>query len=229
MGDLPLLLAIETSQRRGGVAVRDRTGAMHEESLATQLRHDDDLLPSIDRLYERLGLTPRQTEAIGVSVGPGGFTGLRIAVSTAKMMTETLGAKIVAVPSALVAAESHDGPGPIVVALASKQDTFWATRLARDQRDNNWTIEGAGRIANAENAWLNQTKVLLGDSYLPSPVRAMCEQLGVDVIEPQFSPLACARVATRMLAAGETVDPLQLAPIYPRPPTAVTNWKRGVH
>ena len=130
----PILLAIETSQRTGGVAVSDLQGRAHAEPLSQSLRHDDELLPAIDRLYTRLGLEPRQTRAVGVSIGPGGFTGLRIAVATAKMLAETLGVDLVAVPSALVAAGSYRGSGPIVVALAAKGETCWATRLRRVRR-----------------------------------------------------------------------------------------------
>jgi tRNA threonylcarbamoyl adenosine modification protein YeaZ len=107
----PILLAIETSQRVGGVALRNRrTGAIDVEMLRAHKRHDDDLLPAINRLFHRLHCSPRDLKggAVGVSIGPGGFTGLRIAVTTAKMLAETLDAQLLAVPSALVAAESLD-------------------------------------------------------------------------------------------------------------------------
>ncbi len=45
-----VVLAIETSQRKGGVALRDASGAAYVEWVAENLRHDDDLLPAIDRL-----------------------------------------------------------------------------------------------------------------------------------------------------------------------------------
>ena len=88
----PILLAIETSQRRGGVAVRDAAGDAHTEALAARRVHDVDLIAAVDRLFARLGLEPSDLGVVGVSVGPGGFTGLRIAVSTAKMFAESLGA-----------------------------------------------------------------------------------------------------------------------------------------
>ena len=101
-----LVLAIETSQRTGGVAVLDRHGIPHVEMLMQKKRHDDDLVPAIDRLFMRLGLDRAELGVVGISVGPGGFTGLRIAVTTAKMMSLATGAKLVAVPSALVVAEA---------------------------------------------------------------------------------------------------------------------------
>jgi tRNA threonylcarbamoyl adenosine modification protein YeaZ len=214
----PIMLAIETSQRLGGVALRDAQGRAHLEWLDPQGRHDDDLVAAIDRLYARLALAPRQTQAIGVSVGPGGFTGLRVAVSAAKMLAETLGAKIVAVPTALVVAESYQGRGPIVVTLASKGDTVWAVRL---RRDGEWQPEGDGGLCEAGAIPLEGAEALLGDRYLPPVVTDACARLGVSVVDPVFSPLACLGVAWRLLGQGKTSDALLLSPIYARPP-AVT-------
>jgi tRNA threonylcarbamoyl adenosine modification protein YeaZ len=222
-----VLLAIEASQRTGGVAVRDSHGETHVESMSGSARFDDDLLPAIERLYRRLGLTPQDTAAVGVSVGPGGFTGLRISVSTAKMLAETLGAQIVAVPSALVAAEAYEGAGPVVVALASKDDTTWVTRLDRsDEHDGAWSIEDDGLLVDAACIRLDGIKALLGDRYLPEPVRDKCDAEGIEIVEPVFSPLGCLAAAARLFEMSRTTDPLVLAPVYPRPPAAVSIWER---
>jgi len=221
-----VLLAIEASQRTGGVAVRDYHGEVHEEWMAPAARFDDDLLPAIERLYRRLGLAPGRTGAVGISIGPGGFTGLRISVSTAKMLAEALGACVIAVPSALVAAEAYEGPGPIVVALASKDATAWVTRLGRTGgRHGPWTIEGSGGIADAESLCLDGIGAMLADRYLPGPVRERCHEAKVPVIDPILSPRGCLSAAARLLQASRTTDALILAPIYPRPPAAVSLWE----
>ncbi len=221
-GSHSILLAIETSQGRGGVALRDRRGLAHVERLASALRYDDDLVGAIERLYGRLDLEPRATEAVDVSIGPGGFTGLRIAVTTAKMLAETLGARVIAVESALVAAESCQGPGPLLVALAAKRQTVWATRLER--REGVWVVAGAGGITDR----LDTTGItmVLADEYLPRSMRQECLRAGVPVKEPEFAPRACLAVAARLLGGGRVADPLQLQPLYPRPPEAVTAWER---
>jgi len=221
-----VLLAIEASQRVGGVAVRDAAGQTHVEWMSSAARFDDDLLPAIVRLYRRLGLVPDRTGAVGVSVGPGGFTGLRISVSTAKMFAETLGAQIIAVPSALVAAEAHKGPGPIIVALASKDATTWVTRLDRSEEPAGaWTIKDDGHAVDAAGIRLEGIKALLADRYLPQPVRDKCGAEAVEVVDPVFSPLGCLSGAARLLEMSRTTDPLVLAPIYPRPPAAVSLWE----
>jgi hypothetical protein len=46
----PIMLAIETSQRTGGVALRDRAGQVHVERLGEGTRYDDELVPAIDAI-----------------------------------------------------------------------------------------------------------------------------------------------------------------------------------
>ncbi len=220
-----VVLAIEASQREGGVAVRDRDGGAHAEGISTDTRYDDDLLPAIDRLYKRCGLQPGDTGVVGVSVGPGGFTGLRIAVSTAKMLAESTGARLVAVPSALVVAQRAAHSRPILVALASKDDTAWVTRLQRTP-EGSWQADDEGHLLRASELPLDGVAALYGDGYLPAPFREACTASNVPVEAPTFDPLACLEATERSAAASCFTDPLRLGPLYPRPPSAVTNWKR---
>ena len=219
-----IVLAIETSQRKGGVALRDASGAAHVEWVAEDLRHDDDLLPAIDRLYQRVELEPKATDAVGVSIGPGGFTGLRIAVSIAKMLGETLGCQLIAVPSALVAAGSFCGDGPIIVALASKADTCWVTEL--ENTGGRWEPANEGQLIDAASLELTDVRALIGDEYLPSEIRDKCALASVPIIEPKFDPQACLAATEQRLERGEVLDALTLGPLYPRCPEAVLKWHR---
>jgi tRNA threonylcarbamoyl adenosine modification protein YeaZ len=225
-------LAIETSQHIGGVALRDKHGEVHVEMLHTAKRHDDDLLPAIDRLMRRVGLSPGDLAraggggAVGVSIGPGGFSGLRIAVSTAKMLAESLGVRLVAVPTALVAAESYPGGGPIIVALACKGESFWSTRLERAAAG--WRIIGQPGIVDAGSFEIGAIEAVLGDMYLPAAVRARCDNARIAVVEPVFDPRACLSVTARGVLEGRTVDPLKIAPLYPRVPEAVSLWEKRI-
>jgi len=221
-----VILAIETSQRTGSVAVRRSDASVDCETLRTTTRHEDDLLPAIDRLLKRNRISRAELSAVGVSIGPGGFTGLRIAVATAKLLAEVLGVQIVAVPSALVAAEPRDEPGPMAVALACKRGWFWLTRLVRDaDNDGPWRIDGKPEMTDAAQADVRDVRVLLADRHLPDAMRDRCDREGVALIEPTFAATACLAVAHRMLRRGETVDPLSLAPLYARQPEAVRLWR----
>lgn len=99
--------------------------ALAEEHLRTDegRRLGDDLLPAIERVAQRAGISAAEIDAIGVSAGPGGFTGVRIAVTAGAVLGERLGAKVHAVPSWLVAAWAmEDGPEPAAICVASKRE-----------------------------------------------------------------------------------------------------------
>jgi tRNA A37 threonylcarbamoyladenosine modification protein TsaB len=135
------------------------------------------------------------------------------------------------VPTALVVAESMSpdhaavaGDGPTLVALASKRGSFWSTRLERSTES--WSIVGTPGLADADTLDLADVTALFGDRYLPDPVRTTCRAAHVKVLDPSFDPAACLRIATHLLAADQTVDPLALKPLYPREPEAVSLWER---
>ena len=113
---LSLVLAIEISNPsawttrapvRPGIAVGRLTagvvGLIGCESIDPTRQHDDDLIPAIDRLFTRCQLSSRDIRRIAVSIGPGGFTATRIAVTAAKFIAQAADAACIGVPSAAVA------------------------------------------------------------------------------------------------------------------------------
>lgn len=219
------ILAIETSQRIGSVALASHAGEIDHELLRTTSRHEDDLMPAIDRLSRRCAIEPKHLTAVGVSIGPGGFTGLRIAVSTAKMLAESLRVALVAVPGSLVAAEPIEHDGPMLVCLATKRDATWVTRVERVRK--HWHITGIPGLATADDLAMDDIKLVLADEHLPDTARARIESAGCAVVPPTFDARACLAVAARMLSRGETTSSLSLSPIYARPPEAVTLWEKN--
>ena len=122
-------LAIESSQRCGGVAVRGATGMVRTITLESASGVDDQLMPAIKQLFDEVGAQPQDLSLIGVSIGPGGFTGLRVAVSTARTLAMTTGCRVVAVPSAIVAAMGYsETEGDVATLLAGRRDSVWLTR-----------------------------------------------------------------------------------------------------
>lgn len=214
------MLAIETSQREGGIALRRGDGTVVVESLRGARRHDDDLMPAIDRIVRGAGLVPADLEAIAVSVGPGGFTGLRIAIATAKMLGLALGCRIVAVPGAAVVAESipvASVAGPLLVVLGVKGARAWGTTL--EVAAGAWEVRQAGPI-DATTLDVAPFAAVAGDDYLPETIRDRARS----VIAARFDPAACLAAGWRMHRSGRHVAAARLAPIYGREPEAVAIW-----
>lgn len=60
-----------------------------------QKRHTDELLLAVDRLFDDAKISVNDLDYIGVCVGPGSFTGIRVAVSIAKGLAVESRIKIV--------------------------------------------------------------------------------------------------------------------------------------
>lgn len=217
------ILAIESSQREMAVAMRGRDGAVHVEHALGDPRESDQLLPAIDRLVQRAGWSPSSLAAVAVSSGPGGFTGLRVSIATAKGICEARAIPAIDVPTALVAAHATLAVEPVVaeVALACKGDGFWSTTVRCESGAWSLVEESAAHAS----AWSPRGAVLVADSHLPAAARERAQARGVRIIEPQLTAEACLAAAEAKWRAGETVDSMLLAPRYARQPEAVTLWQ----
>lgn len=213
-----MLLAIETSQRSGAVAIETGSGVA-AEPLRVVRRHDEDLIPAIDRAVRGANGTPRDLTAIIVSIGPGGFTGLRVGISTAKALAMPLGIPIVAVPTALVVAEALTDRSRCLIALASKGEQFWGTYVSFDG-DAPYITDEPGPLAGASAA-LDDITQLVADEHVPASLLDRARSSGIPVAEPSFDATALLRVGVRELDAGRTTPPEALKPLYAREPEAV--------
>ena len=92
-----MILAVETSGRMGSVALAQGPKLLADMQFTGPMRHSAEVFPAIVALLEQFGKKPNQIEQVYISVGPGSFTGLRIAVTLAKTTALANGAKIVAV------------------------------------------------------------------------------------------------------------------------------------
>jgi tRNA threonylcarbamoyladenosine biosynthesis protein TsaB len=221
------VLAIELSQRSGGVALIDADGVERAISVAGGRRDRDDLGPAIAALLEDAELEAGSISTVAVDVGPGGFTGLRISVAIAQALAEVVGAAVVAVPGAVVAMASTPevagATGRVLVLSAAKAGTAWGTVLERHAVDVPWSIVGVPGIMAEPPA--HPLTAVLADEHLDGALRAAVPDR-VPIVEPRFSPIALARL---VLTGGEGLpvheDPARLQPLYPREPEAVRVWK----
>lgn len=218
------MLAIETSNPGlggpAGVAIgRIGTGGVEPidvEPIAAATRHSDDLVGAIERVCARVGVGAADVARIAVSIGPGGYTSLRIAATVAKMIALAGGAEVVAVPSAEVARASvADGALPALLLLACKRDGAWGALAPKSG-----PLEPLGVVRCDVLATLGVAS-LVADAHLPRSFAGEAARLGIGVVAPVLTPTACLRLG----ASCTPIDPAALAPIYAREPDAVTQWR----
>ena len=215
-------LAIEGSQRQARVALRASPGGpCIERAVPPSTDAADHLMSAIDALCREAGVLPSGIAALGVSVGPGGFTGLRVSCATAKAIGEVTGCALVAVPSALVVARECVRAGALLdgsctVALASKAADAWCTPVSIRE---GMPVAGPASLLAGDGPVMRG--LLVADSHGPAGLAARFPD---GAVAARWSATACLEVAEALRAAGNLTDPLALAPIYPRPPEAVTLW-----
>ena len=93
------LMAIDTSTSWGSLALYDGTTVLAEETWHLQRRHDDALFGAVERLLALTGLTVRDVDRVAVAIGPGSFTGVRIAIAAAQGIARGSGAATFAMPT----------------------------------------------------------------------------------------------------------------------------------
>ena len=96
--------------------------------------HASQLLPLARALLERAGLRFADVGRIGVGVGPGTFTGLRIGVATARALAQGSGAELAAVSTLRALAEGAGHAGPVLAVLDARRGEAFAAGYRADEQ-----------------------------------------------------------------------------------------------
>jgi tRNA threonylcarbamoyladenosine biosynthesis protein TsaB len=127
-----LLLDASTSAEIISVKNNDK---LFDSSEISAISHSRTLISRIDACLKKSGITIQDIDLISVGVGPGSFTGIRIAVTTARMLAQVLGIKIVQISSQYIFALSIDsGEGDYILPAydAKKGRVFGALYIKKN-------------------------------------------------------------------------------------------------
>jgi tRNA threonylcarbamoyladenosine biosynthesis protein TsaB len=129
-----IILAVETSSRIGSAALAAGPILLEERPFSGPMQHSSELFPALASLLRGHGFAPTDIGQIHISIGPGSFTGLRIAVALAKTMHLAHGVRIISVDSLdVVAANLADAnpqpvvPNRIATLFDAKRGQFYAS------------------------------------------------------------------------------------------------------
>ena len=93
------IVSIDTSSQVSSVAVLSEECVAAELSMQGALTHSETLMPHIETVLHMARIKKEELEGIAVSIGPGSFTGLRIGLAAAKMMSYALCIPLIGVPT----------------------------------------------------------------------------------------------------------------------------------
>ena len=215
------LLALETATDACSVALWLDGEILQQFELAPQ-RHTELLLPMVAALCAEAGCSLGSLDAIAVSVGPGAFTGVRVASALAQglALAHTLPVTAVSTLAALaVGGHRLSGAAHWLVAQdARRQELYWAHYEIRDQGDvlaltpeqvsppSSLCLPAAADWAIAGSGWAVHGGEIADGIHAARPVT---------LVFPEAQDVAA--LGARQAAAGGLVSPEHLAPVYLRP------------
>jgi len=121
-----MILGIDTSGLLGGVALAQDGKLMAELKVDARSAASERILPQINHLLEDLGVTEDNIRRIGVSIGPGSFTGLRVGLATAKGLSLGWGIPLVGISSLRSKIAALQTPLPVLAVTAHRRGSLFA-------------------------------------------------------------------------------------------------------
>ncbi len=212
-----LTLVLDTALNACAAAVSRDGQVLGHASEPMQRGHQERLAPMVEAVMSRSGVDFAALTRIGVTVGPGSFTGLRVGLAFAKAMSLALDIPCVGVNS--LEALGSGRPGFVAAAIAAKGEQLYlqafldgTALMAPDVLD---TSVAAARIAEL---WAGAPATLVGSGALQ-----LAGVLRTAVIEAAETADICALAR---LIEGRPTSPVRPRPLYLRPPDAKTIAQR---
>jgi len=180
-------------------------------------------------LLGEVGWSPVDIDLVATCIGPGSFTGLRVGVTTAKMLAYCAEADVLGVDTLeVIAAGSPEDVPAVSVAVDAQRGQVVAGAFRRDAQG--WPVaESAPQLLDVD-AWLGS---LPRGTFATGPIlRKIADRLpqGIKLLEPDcWAPSAAvlARLAEHHHAAGRRDDLRTLVPRYSRRSAAEEKWEAG--
>ena len=119
------IAAFDTSSKALTLAILEDETLLAQMTLNIKKNHSITLMPAIDFLMKSLDMKPTDLDRIAVAQGPGSYTGLRIAVATAKTLAHTLKIELVGV-SSLLALVPEQVEGLVIPVMDARRNNVYA-------------------------------------------------------------------------------------------------------
>lgn len=116
------VLGIDTSTPKTCVGLIDDNREIASFELSGDMYNSEELVDMISDIFNKLNYKISDIDLIAVGVGPGSFTGTRIAVTIARTLAQTLNKKIKAVSSLKAMALNYKGNGIILPVVDARRD-----------------------------------------------------------------------------------------------------------
>lgn len=150
----PLILAFDTSAAHCAAALLSGDAVLAQRTEMMSRGQAERLMPLLQDLLAKANRSWSDLDALGVGVGPGNFTGIRIGVSAARGLA--LGLSIPAVGVTGCEARSLASPAPDLVAISAPRDQVYLCNPTDPSIDPKlMSLDAAQQIAQSLGRSLN--------------------------------------------------------------------------
>jgi tRNA threonylcarbamoyladenosine biosynthesis protein TsaB len=228
-------MGVDTSSTELGLGLMHGSEIVASFSRHIRGSHAEHIHQAVKFLLESNGIGARDISFLGISVGPGSFTGLRIGIAFVKGLF--FGQPVAVLPiSALesMAAGWHGRNRTIVAAMDARRDQVFCARFKQEGALLKRLSEDTLMPGNAFAAVCPEDSVVLTDclgysrSTVFDSIEPRVEKYAVEQYPAQRG-LACARIAAcHAGAATDWMSVIQITPLYLQP-SAAEQKKEALH
>lgn len=144
-----MLLALDTATQRASIALHDGMTLRAECTWESANRHTVTLLPRVVQLLDASNLTARDLTGIGVCIGPGSYTGVRIGVAVAKGLASSRKLPLVGITTLdILAAAQPEDTRPLYATFRAGRSRIGYARYR--WREGSWRAETGVQVVTWE-------------------------------------------------------------------------------
>lgn len=230
----PIVLALDSAGSGCSVVVAAGETVLAAERCTTERGQAERLLPMVDAVIRKSGLSALALDIVGTTIGPGSFTGIRVGLAAGRGIAFATGARSVGVTAfeavaAGLAPRAHErGAGFLLVALESRREDLYIQlfdQACRPLGDPTAALPAA--LDEALNGLIGAAPLVVAGDAAQRAANMLLPRSAMIVIEGSAPDAAgVLRAVLRREGAGESrVKPL---PLYLRPPdVTVTTAHQG--
>jgi tRNA threonylcarbamoyladenosine biosynthesis protein TsaB len=216
-----MLLAVDTSTAQIGLALYDGAQVTAESLWLSHQHHTVELAPALAELLRRTGVNMTDVKALGVALGPGSFTALRVGLSFIKGLALARHIPIMGIPTLDVlagglpiarvplAAVLQAGRGRLAVGMYKATKTGWKSTGERAS-EKIMTID---ELADS----IDKPTLVAGELSAEDRQRMARKKVNVLLAPPSLCtrrPAVLAELAWARWQDGKIDEAASLAPIY---------------
>jgi len=234
-----LILALDTSDLRGSVALLREETVLETESHNTTEDYSSWLLPAVIRVLAAAGVELQQVDVFAAAAGPGSFTGVRVGLVTVKAWAEVYRRGIVAVSRLEALARESSGGAPYVAPFfdAGRNQVFGALfhrRGSELQRLEDEMVMAPDQFLDWCRAKTAGERFDListdpqGPAETPHWASRLTASETIEVVSPTLAP-RIGKIGYQRAVLGQLIDALALDANYVRRSDAELFRKGSAH